>query len=645
MITLNNVSKIFCSNFDQARAYGFRDMLRKRRGAVPRPLEFFALQDVSLRVAPGESLIVFGTPRSGKTTLARLVCGIVRPDVGQVTVSGRVQCPPEGKLGLNPHMTLLEYVELIAAILGVPAAEQRDYHGALVRYCNVETYANMRMADFPRSSLRPLMMAASLLADGDVYVFDRTYVAGSRDFRVRCLERVAEIVNTRTSIILTEIPKLPPFPVNHAMILHEGRALYYGSPAQLLPIFKTLADDLRQERDLALKQGTTAATVVIDSTRGDGKDTANVPHGASRPQPETFRTELTPSTAAAVSLTEHLAAKTSTAKVAMSPLLASIEVKRLSASNKPLLLGPWLGNAHWELMYWRPYLAWVLKQLDSTGRRVVAVSRAGADLWYGGLSDEYVDLLDLYGLEEFERIDAEHIRRTGQRKQRYLSETERDLLDATARHLGLDEFDVIHPATMFRMCDEVWRGRLPTEFVLQYSHFTGIEAAPPVELKLPPHYVAVRFTSAPTSGARSDAQAYVNELVHALAARGPVVALNTGYSVEGAEFNDLDLDPCDGVISLRGRVDPRQSIRLETQVVAGADSCVCTMSGTVPLAVYCGVETTGLYLAQPGFAKVHWAVADLMVSRLRRRNLTAVDMNRVPARQLADRIRVDAKAP
>lgn len=636
MITLNNVSKIYCSGFDRARAYGFRDMLRGKRGTVPRALEFFAIQDVSLRVGLGESFIVFGTPGSGKTTLARLVCGMFQPDGGQVTVSGRVQSPPNGKLGLSPFMTLSEYVDLVSAILGVPVATQKDYRHALLKDCNVEAYADARMADFPRASLRPLMMSASLLADGDVFVFDKAYLAGSGEFRVRCLERVTEIVNTRTSLILTDVPKLPPFPVDHAMILHEGRALYYGAPDQVLPIFQSLVDDLKQERDRALKTSA-VATFTMDSARSQSKDT--LPPPAAPPRPECSKVDLAPTSDSIMSLMEHLADKTEAAGAAMSPLLPAMEVLRISATNRPLLLGPWLGNAHWELMYWRPYLAWILKQLNLIDRRVIAVSRAGADLWYAGLADEYLDLLELYNLEEFEGIDEERMRRTGNRKQRSLSDVERDVLDAAARHLGLDEFDVVHPATMFRMCDEVWRGRLPAEFVAQYSHYTKIETEPPAELDLPAHYVAVRFTNGPASSDRPEAQNYVNELVQALAANGPVVALYTGYSVEGAEFEELTLDACEGLISLRDRVGPRQSARLETQAIAGADCCVCTMGGAVPLAVCSGIETIGLYRRQPGFASVHWAVADFTASQLGSSSLTVVDMQQVPARQLADRVR------
>ena len=58
-----------------------------------------------------------------------------------------------------PLSWLAEYVDLVAAILGVPVANQKDYRHALLKDCNVEGYADARMADFPRASLRPLMMS------------------------------------------------------------------------------------------------------------------------------------------------------------------------------------------------------------------------------------------------------------------------------------------------------------------------------------------------------------------------------------------------------------------------------------------------------------------------------------------------------
>ena len=610
MISVTNISKIFSRDFDRARSYGFSDMVRGGRRPVPRPFEFFALQDLSLHLPAGESLVVFGTPGSGKTTLARLVCGLFRPDIGHIEIAGRVQCPPRGKLGLNPYMTLREYIVLLSGVLGVPVNRQQTYLTAVVDECDVGSLVDTRMANFPRSYLRTLTMNASLLADGDVFVFDDAYVAGSGAARVRCLERVAEVVRTRTTLILTATPKLPPFAVNHAMILHEGRALYYGRPKEILQVFGTLSAELNQ-----------AAREAADSTAPP----------LEPPQP--------PPTA--ISLTQHLSTKSRSAQNAMTPFLADAEAHRLASSDRPILLGPWMGNANWgprpQLLYWRPYLFWLLEQLDRSQRRVVAVSRAGADTWYGALADEYVDLLDLYGVEEFERMGAERLRVTGLRRQRYISDIERDILEAVARRLNLelDDCEIVHPATMFRMFDEVLRGRLPPGFVLQYARFAKLEAAPAADLDLPPRYIAVRFSVEPAYGDRAAARDYLNALVQALAAHVPVVALDTGYSVEGPEF---ELDACDGLTSLHGRVPARRSLALQTQVVAGAAAFVGTLGGSVPLAVSCGIQTTGLYLEQPGFAGVQREIAELMSKAIGPDLLNYLNMTAVTAQELAVRL-------
>jgi ABC-type polysaccharide/polyol phosphate transport system ATPase subunit len=603
MISFKNVSKIFCRDFDQARSYGFSDIMRGGRRPVPRPLEFFALQNVSLQLAVGESLVVFGTEQSGKTTMARLLCGLFRPDIGQVEVAGRVQCPASGKLGLNPYMTLREYLELLAAVLGVPVNRQRAYLTAVVDHCEIGSLIDTRMANFPRASLRPLTMAASLLADGDIFVFDGSYAAGSGTARVRCLEQVGEIVSTRTTVFFTGTPKLPPFPVDHAMILHEGRALYYGEPTAMLQVFDTLVADLKQAR--------------TDAEGSTGDD----------PRP--------PSTA--VSVTQHLSTKNRAARSAMTPFLADSEAHRLGSSRGPILVGPWMGNSHSELLYWRPYVSWLLEQFDRSQRCIVAVSRAGADLWYRDLGSQYVDLLDLYSLEEFERLSAERLRATGMRKQRSISDVEQDILKSVARslNLNLDECEVVHPGAMFRMVDEVWRRRLPADFVLRYSRFVKLQAAPPVDMDLPPRYVAARFNVETTYGGRAAAHDYVNEFVRALAAHLPVVTLDSGYSVEGEEFV---LEPCDGLISMQGVVSARRSLELQTRVVAGATACVGTLGGTLPLALSLGVPTTCLYLEQPGFFAVHRTISDLMSTAVGATALDYVDMANEPATELAVRL-------
>ena len=115
--------------------------------------------------------------------------GVRRPTVA-IVVSRRVHGPRSGKLGFNPYVTLREYIELLGAILGVPVSQQRGFLTTLLEHRDVGSLVDTRMANFPRSALRPLTVVVSLLADGDLFVLDGAYqgilesVAGSLDVKL-----------------------------------------------------------------------------------------------------------------------------------------------------------------------------------------------------------------------------------------------------------------------------------------------------------------------------------------------------------------------------------------------------------------------------------------------------------------------------
>ena len=70
-----------------------------------------------------------------------------------------------------------------------------------------------------------------------------------------------------------------------------------------------------------------------------------------------------------------------------------------------VIAGPWTGEVGFELMYWIPFLAWLVEQ-GLGGRRIVVVSRGGAGLWYRHLTSRYVDILDLLTPDEFRERTA-----------------------------------------------------------------------------------------------------------------------------------------------------------------------------------------------------------------------------------------------
>ena len=81
------------------------------------------------------------------------------------------------------------------------------------------------------------------------------------------------------------------------------------------------------------------------------------------------------------------------------------EIEPLTKSTAPIVIGPWVGEVGYELLYWIPFLNWALKEFGLEKRRLIIVSRGGARFWYTHISSEYVDVFDLFTLDEYPRSE------------------------------------------------------------------------------------------------------------------------------------------------------------------------------------------------------------------------------------------------
>src|SRR5512132_1382013 len=114
-IVAENVSRRF-------RVYPQRHVTLKEaivRRRQRRPVEVWALRDVSFRIEPGESVGFMGRNGSGKTTLLRLVAGVFRPSSGTLSVAGRIGSLLELGAGFHPDFTGRENIYLSASIYGL----------------------------------------------------------------------------------------------------------------------------------------------------------------------------------------------------------------------------------------------------------------------------------------------------------------------------------------------------------------------------------------------------------------------------------------------------------------------------------------------------------------------------------------------
>jgi len=304
-------------------------------------------------------------------------------------------------------------------------------------------------------------------------------------------------------------------------------------------------------------------------------------------------------------------------QVPAGPIVAEMqrELGRLRETDAPIVVGPWISEVGFELLYWIPFLNWAVRSAGLDTRRLIAVSRGGAGVWYRHLTPEYLDVLDLFSVEEYQAHNAERWADGGNQKQFDQGPMDREILARVRGRLGLSSAELLHPMVMYRLLRFFWFEKAPISLLTkhaEYRRLSGVEDAP-VD-GLPDDYVAVRFYFRPSFPDTADNRRFVADTIRALGRDRPVVLLNTGIRVDDHE--DVPVPSSPNVYRIDHLLSAANNLEVQTRVLGRARAFVGTYGGLAYVAPFYGVPSIGFYSREselvPAHLDVGWRLGRLI---------------------------------
>ena len=162
---------------------------------------FYALKDVSFRIAQGENVAIVGANGAGKSTLLALAIGLAEPDNGRVEISGRIAGLLELGAGFHGDLTGRENVFLNASLLGFSKRETEGIFDRVLEFSEIADFIDEPLRTFSAGMIMRLGFSVAVNVDPDFLLVDEVLAVGDQSFQMKCFDKINQLKQTGKSLL------------------------------------------------------------------------------------------------------------------------------------------------------------------------------------------------------------------------------------------------------------------------------------------------------------------------------------------------------------------------------------------------------------------------------------------------------------
>lgn len=164
--------------------------------------EFWALQNVSVAVGPGQSLGVMGLNGAGKSTLLRMMAGLSKPDLGSVSVNGPITALLDASGGFDEMLSGRENVECSPLLYRVPSGQRSDVLDQIVAFAGIGSHIDAPLRNYSKGMRMRLAFATAVNSHAETILIDEVVAVGDVGFQRKCFNHLRGFVGDGGSLVV-----------------------------------------------------------------------------------------------------------------------------------------------------------------------------------------------------------------------------------------------------------------------------------------------------------------------------------------------------------------------------------------------------------------------------------------------------------
>lgn len=236
VISVKDIGVSFRRN--RKRNFSIREMLLQQRNTSPKG-DFWALRNINFEVNAGEAVGLMGANGQGKSTLLRIIAGVLLPDEGSVTVNGGVAPLIELTGGLKSDLTARDNISLVAGLHGLSRSEVRKRFDSIVEFAEVGDFLDTPVRHFSSGMKIRLGFSIVTSIDEPIILVDEALAVGDAAFKEKCYIRMKDLLNQGKTLFLVSHKEkdLKEF-CTRGLYLKDGTLAVDGTLSQALSAYQ-----------------------------------------------------------------------------------------------------------------------------------------------------------------------------------------------------------------------------------------------------------------------------------------------------------------------------------------------------------------------------------------------------------------------
>ena len=229
---LNKIYKLYDRPMDRLKeALG---LSRKKRYK-----EHYALRNINMDIRQGETVGIIGTNGSGKSTILKIITGVLNPTSGNVEVNGRISALLELGAGFNMEYNGIENIYLNGTMIGFSKEEIDGKLEGILDFADIGDYVYQPVKTYSSGMFVRLAFAVAINIDPEILIVDEALSVGDVFFQAKCYHKFEEFKKMGKTILFVshDLSSVSKY-CDRVVLLNRGEKLAEGSPKEMIDIYK-----------------------------------------------------------------------------------------------------------------------------------------------------------------------------------------------------------------------------------------------------------------------------------------------------------------------------------------------------------------------------------------------------------------------